>query len=70
MFEPKDMHYEAERLDDGSGEPSIAEMTEKAIQILQRNPEGFFLLVEGGRIGKITLPPCCGCDSSAGRASG
>jgi len=51
MFEPKDMQYEAERTTDGSGEPSISEMTEKAIQMLQQNPEGFFLLVEGGRIG-------------------
>ena len=36
-----------ERADDKAGEPSIAEMTEKAIQILQKNRKGFFLLVEG-----------------------
>ena len=51
MFEPKDMQYEVDRAMDQAGEPSIAEMTEKAIQILQRNSKGFFLLVEGGRIG-------------------
>ncbi|KAJ8316723.1 hypothetical protein KUTeg_005726, partial [Tegillarca granosa] len=28
------------------GEPSLKEMTEKAIKILQKNPKGFFLLVE------------------------
>lgn len=28
-------------------DPSIAETTEKAIRILQKNPKGFFLLVEG-----------------------
>uniref|UniRef100_A0A3Q3AUF9 Alkaline phosphatase n=1 Tax=Kryptolebias marmoratus TaxID=37003 RepID=A0A3Q3AUF9_KRYMA len=31
-------------------DPSIVETTEKAIRILQKNPKGFFLLVEGGRI--------------------
>ena len=41
------MKYEVERAADKAGEPSIAEMTEKAIQILQKNPKGFFLLVEG-----------------------
>ena len=28
-------------------DPSIVETTEKAIRILQKNPKGFFLLVEG-----------------------
>ena len=28
-------------------EPSLAEMTEKAIQILSKNPKGFYLFVEG-----------------------
>ena len=51
MFQPKDMQYEAERLTDAAGEPTIAEMTEKAIKILQKNTNGFGLLVEGGRIG-------------------
>lgn len=30
--------------------PSLAEMTAKAIAILSKNPEGFFLMVEGGQI--------------------
>lgn len=50
LFEYSHMQYEVDRLDDTAGEPSIAEMTEKAIKILQRNPKGYFLLVEGGRI--------------------
>ncbi|XP_073258297.1 alkaline phosphatase-like [Porites lutea] len=50
LFEPSHMKYEVERASDKAGEPSIAEMTEKAIKILQKNPKGFFLLVEGGRI--------------------
>ncbi|XP_042313775.1 intestinal-type alkaline phosphatase-like [Sceloporus undulatus] len=48
LFEPKDMTYELNR--DNATDPSIVEMTEKAIQILRRNPRGFFLFVEGGRI--------------------
>ncbi|KAK7075978.1 hypothetical protein SK128_006301, partial [Halocaridina rubra] len=31
-------------------DPSLAEMTKAAIEILQKNEQGFFLLVEGGRI--------------------
>ena len=31
-------------------EPSLAEMTAKAIDILSKNTKGFFLMVEGGRI--------------------
>ncbi|XP_073529224.1 alkaline phosphatase, tissue-nonspecific isozyme-like [Phyllobates terribilis] len=48
LFEPKDMKYELSR--DPSTDPSLAEMTEKAIKILSKNPNGFFLFVEGGRI--------------------
>ncbi|MCB1809020.1 MAG: alkaline phosphatase [Candidatus Competibacteraceae bacterium] len=50
LFNRSHMAYEADRAKDKGGEPSLAEMTEKAIQTLQKNPEGFFLLVEGGRI--------------------
>ncbi|GAB4477197.1 MAG: alkaline phosphatase [Anaerolineales bacterium] len=42
------------RLADGSGanpeNPTLAEMTRAAIEVLNRNPKGFFLLVEGGAI--------------------
>ncbi|CAI5776074.1 alkaline phosphatase-like [Podarcis lilfordi] len=48
LFEPHDMAYELDR--DNNTDPSIVEMTEKAIRILRRNPNGFFLFVEGGRI--------------------
>ena len=41
------MNYEVDRENDTAGEPSIAEMTEKAIQILRKNSRGYFLLVEG-----------------------
>ena len=46
LFEASHMQYEADRVN----EPSLTEMTEKAIKILQRGPNGFFLMVEGGRV--------------------
>ncbi|KAG8445037.1 hypothetical protein GDO86_009976 [Hymenochirus boettgeri] len=48
LFEPADMKYELNR--NLSSDPSIVEMTEKAIKLLKRNPNGFYLFVEGGRI--------------------
>ncbi|XP_016298200.1 intestinal-type alkaline phosphatase-like [Sinocyclocheilus anshuiensis] len=48
LFEPKDMKFEVFR--NRTRDPSIVDMTEKAIQILSKNPKGFFLFVEGGRI--------------------
>ena len=50
LFERSHMRYEADRPGDKGGEPSLAEMTVKAIDMLSRDPEGFFLMVEGGRI--------------------
>ncbi|XP_056419202.1 intestinal-type alkaline phosphatase [Hyla sarda] len=48
LFEPGDMKYELNRND--SSDPSIVELTEKAIRILEKNPNGFYLFVEGGKI--------------------
>ena len=42
------MSYELDR--DPTKEPSLAQMTAKAIDILSKNPNGYFLMVEGGRI--------------------
>lgn len=50
LFNSDHMQYEADRADDPAGEPSLAQMTRKAIEILERNTRGYFLLVEGGRI--------------------
>ncbi|MEX0755891.1 MAG: alkaline phosphatase [Actinomycetota bacterium] len=35
---------------EGLTEPTLAQMTSKAIEVLNRDPEGFFLVVEGGAI--------------------
>ncbi|MEC7825661.1 MAG: alkaline phosphatase [Pseudomonadota bacterium] len=50
LFNESHMQYEADRANDIAGEPSVAEMTEKAINILDNNDKGFFLMVESGRI--------------------
>mgnify|MGYP000061842838 FL=1 len=50
LFDRSHMEYEADRAKDAAGEPSIAEMTGKAIDILSKNENGFFLMVEAGRI--------------------
>ncbi len=50
LFEPSHMRFEYERGDDPAGEPSLSEMTAKAIELLSRNSHGYVLVVEGGRI--------------------
>ena len=50
LFEPSHVQYEADRAGDPAGEPSLTEMTDKALQLLMKDPKGFFLHVEGGRI--------------------
>ena len=50
LFEPEHMNYENERAQDPAGEPSLAEMTRMALSVLRKNPDGYFLMVEGGRI--------------------
>jgi len=50
LFDSSHMLYERERELSPEKEPSVAEMTSKAISILSKNDKGFFLMVEGGRI--------------------
>jgi alkaline phosphatase len=54
LFERGHMEYEADRATDFGGEPSVAQMTAKSIQLLEqasrRRSDGYFLMVEGGRI--------------------
>src|SRR5882672_1560515 len=50
LFRPSHMQYEYDRGKDGAGEPSLTEMTGKALDILSQHQKGYFLMVEGGRI--------------------
>lgn len=50
LFNESHMQYESDRGNDIAGEPSLTEMTTKAIDILDNNDNGFFLSVEAGRI--------------------
>lgn len=50
LFEWDHMQWETDRGDDLAGEPSLSEMTAFAIDLLSRNPRGYFLMVEAGRI--------------------
>ncbi len=50
LFSPSHMAYERERAADVGGEPSLSELTSFAISRLARNPNGYVLMVEGGRV--------------------
>lgn len=48
LFSESHMAYEVDR--DPDHEPSLTEMTEKALELLEDDEDGFFLMVEGSRI--------------------
>ncbi|KAL2090481.1 hypothetical protein ACEWY4_012744 [Coilia grayii] len=48
LFEPYDLPFDLER--NKETEPSLTEMVDVALKVLKKNLNGFFLLVEGGRI--------------------
>ncbi|XP_053685595.1 membrane-bound alkaline phosphatase-like [Sabethes cyaneus] len=51
LFEPSHCVYNLDRVRNKlSQEPTLAEMVDKATDILRKNDRGFFLFVEGGRI--------------------
>jgi alkaline phosphatase len=50
LFEPDHMRFEHDRAGDPGGEPSLAQMTQIAIDRLSLAPSGYVLLVEAGRI--------------------
>jgi alkaline phosphatase len=48
LFNMGNMAFEIDRAK--TAEPSLAEMTTKTLNILAKNPKGFFAMIEGGRI--------------------
>ena len=54
MFAPDDMVYDLDRAQFAPDQPSLAEMTRKAIEVLSRSEKGqrhgFFLFVEGSKV--------------------
>ncbi|XP_029665202.1 alkaline phosphatase-like isoform X2 [Formica exsecta] len=47
LFAYSHMDFDVDRNTNDTGDPSLAEMTIKALRILANNPEGYFLFVEG-----------------------
>ncbi|TRD11193.1 alkaline phosphatase [Erythrobacter insulae] len=51
VFSPSHMTYMAERMDGkGQSEPTLTEMTAQAITRIKSDPNGYYLMVESGRI--------------------
>ncbi len=50
LFEYGHMEFSADRESDGAGEPSLSEMTTKAIRLLGQSKTGYFLMIEAGKI--------------------
>jgi len=50
LFNDSYMVFDEDRSGNDDGEPSLRDMTKAALEVLQSNDKGYFLLVEGGRI--------------------
>ncbi|XP_055842601.1 alkaline phosphatase, tissue-nonspecific isozyme-like [Episyrphus balteatus] len=50
VFSDGHMDYNLERIDEGLNQPSLEEMTRKAIEFMNNDENGYFLFIEGGRI--------------------
>lgn len=50
LFQPSHMQFEVDRAGDRGGEPSLSEMTAMAIRFLSAKADGYFLMIESGRI--------------------
>ena len=48
LFDKQSMPYDLDR--DPAVTPSLVEMTSKALEVLNKNPNGFFLMVEGSKV--------------------
>lgn len=50
-FADADLKYDFDRQSDNdNAQPSLAEMTDKAIEVLNKDEDGFFLMVEGSKV--------------------
>ena len=49
LFAPESMAWQVERAQN-SDQPTLTEMSAYALRVLERDPRGFFLMIEGGRI--------------------
>ncbi len=54
LFTKGHMNFDIDR--DPAKEPSLTEMASKALDIISKNPKGFFMMVEGGRIDQALHP--------------
>ena len=50
LFHENNLPYELLRDKGPNGTPSLSEMTQKGLNILKKSPNGYVLMVEGGRI--------------------
>ena len=50
LFAPEALQFDFDRKDHAPREPSLAEMTGKAIETLSKNEKGFFLFVEASKV--------------------
>jgi len=50
LFQESHMRYETDKGKDRAGEPTLTEMVKTALSMLKKNRNGFFLVVESGRI--------------------
>jgi alkaline phosphatase len=56
LFTKSHMDFDLDRTDNKLDQPSLSDMTSKALDILGQKPSGFFLMVEGGRIDQALHP--------------
>ena len=55
-FAPSALAYDLDRAKTRASEPTLAEMTNKAINTLKKDEDGFFLFVEGSKVDWSHMP--------------
>lgn len=49
-FAKADLDYDIDREESGNNQPSLSEMTSKAVEVLSKDEDGFMLMVEGSKV--------------------